>query len=220
RRRNRKRTDPRAMVSDARRTVRIQRARSRIPLDLKKEIEIALFALVYLGVAKAGLTLDAVNRFAALVWPSSGLALAVLLLGGLRLWPGVFWGALAVNLWQGAPVGVASGIAIGNALQAVLGAYVVRRWGELEKTFEGVRHVFALIFGAALLSTLVGATFGVASLGVGGLVETARNGYVTWRVWWIGDALGDLIVGALFLSWAHAERIELERAKRAEAALL
>ena len=209
------------MIGDARPSVRIERERARaFRLDFRNEIEIALLALAYVAVAKAGLTLDAVNRFAALVWPPSGLALAALLLGGTRLWAGVFWGALAINLWQGAPIGVASGIAVGNALQAVVGAYVMRRWGAFERSFENVRHVFALTLGAALLSTLVGATFGVASLAIGGSVDTAQHASVTWRVWWIGNALGDLIVGAFLLSWARAERVELGRARRAEAALL
>ena len=57
----------------------------------------------YVVVARLGLMVDPVNGFATLVWPSTGLALAALLLQGSSLWPGVWLGAFAVNCWAGAP---------------------------------------------------------------------------------------------------------------------
>src|SRR5260221_2518223 len=49
---------------------------------------IALFA-IYFSTAKLGLSLDAVSRFATLIWLPSGIAAAALLLFGYRLWPGI-----------------------------------------------------------------------------------------------------------------------------------
>ena len=87
----------------------------------------ALLALVYVGIARFGLMMDAVAGFATLVWPPTGIALAALLLFGLRLWPAVTLGAFLVNFWIGASVPVASGIAVGNTLEALAAAYALRR---------------------------------------------------------------------------------------------
>src|SRR5690349_8789936 len=81
----------------------------------------SLFA-IYVVTAKLGLRLDAVSGFATLVWPPTGIALAALVLFGRRLWPAIAAGALVVNWTMGAPLVVALGIAVGNTLEAVVGA--------------------------------------------------------------------------------------------------
>jgi signal transduction histidine kinase len=181
--------------------VRATPARRDLPLG------ILVLAILYTGVAKLGLSLDAVSGFATLVWPSTGLALAALLLFGSALWPGVLLGAWAVNVWAGAPVVVALGLAIGNTLEALLGAYVMRRLARFERTFDSLRHVLGLILGAAGASTLVSATIGVTTLCLGGIVRSAPQAVETWRAWWVGDILGDLVVAPLLLTWIGTPRV-------------
>src|SRR5690242_10798064 len=87
---------------------------------------LTLFA-IYFSTARVGLSLDAVSRFATLVWLPSGTALAALLLFGYRLWPAILLGAFLVNLFNGAPLLVAVGIAIGNTLEALVGTFLLKR---------------------------------------------------------------------------------------------
>ena len=179
---------------------------------------IAILAVVYTGLAKLGLGLDAVSGFATLVWPPTGLATASLLLFGSRLWPGVFLGAWIVNVWVGAPIGTALGIGIGNTLEAVLGAYALRHFAGYRRTLDSLRLVLVLL-GASALSTLVSATFGVASLALAGIVHSAHQAIETWRAWWVGDVLGDLVVAPLLLTWARAGERGTPRAGRVAEAL-
>lgn len=165
-------------------------------------VEIALVLVVYVFVGRAGLMLGAVSRFATLVWVPSGLSLAALLLLGYRVAPAVFLGAFITNAWTGASVPVALLIATGNTLEAILGAYAMRRAG-VRSTLEGLRHVLALIVPAAMVSTLVSATVGVGSLTLGHVVSHDRF-WETWRAWWIGDVLGDLVVTPFLLTYAQA----------------
>ena len=88
---------------------------------------IGALAAVYFLTATFGLSLGAVGGFATAVWPPTGIALASLLLFGTRLWPGVALGAYLVNTVSGAPPVSAAGIALGNTLEALLGAYLLRR---------------------------------------------------------------------------------------------
>src|SRR5206468_5804880 len=89
--------------------------------------QVAALTVIYAIVARLSLRLDPVSGFASFVWPPTGLALAALLLFGPRLWPGIALGAVIANAWNGAPLLVACGIGLGNTLEAVLGAYVLRR---------------------------------------------------------------------------------------------
>lgn len=162
---------------------------------------VVVVAVVYVVAARAGLQLDAVSGFATLVWPPTGIALAVLLLGGYRLWPGIFAGALIANVWTGAPIVVAIGIATGNTFEALLGSYALKRVPGFRLSLDRVIDALALIVLAAGLATLVSASIGVASLRLGGIVARA-DVMETWRSWWLGDAIGALLVAPPILVWA------------------
>ena len=169
-------------------------------------------------MARLGLQLDPVGRFATFVWPPTGLSLAALLLFGRNLWPGIFIGAAVINLWTGAPPLVAAGIALGNTLEAVLGEYVLRHIPGFRLSLDRLVDTLALI-GVALTSTLMSATIGVASLYAGGLIAGAHFGE-TWSAWWQGDVLGDLVVAPFLLTWASARWYKASARRAAEAAAL
>src|SRR5688572_8634442 len=101
-------------------------------------------AAIYIVAARLGLLMDAVAGFATLVWAPSGIALAALLLFGRRLWPGVAAGAFIANLWTGAPIFVAFGIAFGNTLECVIAVSLLARFG-FRASFARLRDVLLLI---------------------------------------------------------------------------
>jgi len=162
-------------------------------------------AALYLLAARLGLALDPVSGFATVVWPATGIALAAILLFGNRVAPGVFLGALSANLFAGAPLAVALAIGIGNATEAIVGAALLKRIPGFSMTLERFTSVIALITGAAMLSTLISATVGVASLYAGGIVQPSRV-VATWRAWWVGDMVGALLITPLILVWSTAPR--------------
>ena len=185
---------------------------------LRYALAIAALAIVYLVAARAGLMMDAVGGFATLVWAPSGLALATLLILGPGLWPGVFIGAFLANVLTGAPVPVALGIGVGNTLEPVLAVYALRRIPGFQVSLERLPDVIGLIVLAAGLSTMVSATIGVASLHLGGIVSDGQLGE-TWRAWWLGDLIADLVVAPVLLVWATGPR-KLDSKRRVEALAL
>src|SRR5207244_11368401 len=82
-------------------------------------------AAIYFAAGKLGLSLAFVHASATAVWPPTGIALAVLLLFGTRVWPGVLIGAFLVNVTTAGSAVSSAGIAIGNTLEALLAAYLV-----------------------------------------------------------------------------------------------
>ena len=163
-------------------------------------LQIAIVALAYIVAARIGLSLDAVGGFATVVWPASGIALASLLLGGFRLWPAIAIGAFTANYLSGATPFAAVGIAIGNTMEALVGAYLLRKVPMFRPQLDRVRDVLALMFLAAGVSTLISATIGVTTLLAFDLIPPAGYGE-TWLAWWLGDAIGDILVAPLILVW-------------------
>ncbi|HEX5577617.1 MAG TPA: MASE1 domain-containing protein [Gemmatimonadaceae bacterium] len=182
-------------------------------------IRIALVAAAYTSAALLGLQLDAVSGFASLVWPASGIALAALLIGGRQYWLAVAIGAFAGNFIAGAPFLTSLGIAAGNSGAAVLGAAWLRKVPGFDHSLRRVRDVVALIILAAVGSTIVSATVGVSVLTVSGIVQAGAFGE-TWRAWWVGDTIGDLVVAPLILVWATWKPQSTSRRRLAEASAL
>lgn len=181
--------------------------------------QVGAVVILYVLAALAGLRLDAVSGFASLVWPPTGIAIAAVLLAGGRIWPAIFIGALVANFVTGAPLLVAAGIATGNTLEAVIGAYALRRVPGFRLSLESLRDVFALIVFGAALSAMISATIGVSTLYFAGLVVPQRLAE-TWRTWWVGDAIGALLVAPVILVWATRPRFNLPARGLIEAGLL
>ncbi len=179
---------------------------------------ITALAVAYAVAARAGLLLDAVGGLATLVWAPTGISLAALLLGGSSLWPGVALGAFVANVWAGAPAELALPIAVGNTLEALAGATLLRAAG-FRPELDRIRDVLLLVFGAAVATTAVSATVGATALSWSGRVEPGRFAE-SWRTWWIGDALGDLVVAPMLLAWGSSRRQRIRAARIAEATAL
>jgi integral membrane sensor domain MASE1 len=164
---------------------------------------IAAIAAVYYGAAKLGLSLAFETESVTAVWPPTGIALAAVVFWGYRVWPGVALGAFLANAFTDVPLYTALGITAGNTLEALVGAYLLSRV-DFRPSLERVRDVMALVVLGGVISTMVSATIGSASLLVGNEIDAA--GFDTaWRTWWLGDMGGDIVVApALLIAAAHA----------------
>ena len=166
---------------------------------------IAAVALAYLAAARFGLSLAFGTKQVTAVWPPTGLALAALLLLGRGLWPGIALGAFAANAMADEPLSAAAGIAAGNTLEALAGATLLWAVAGFRPSLDRVKDVLALLLVAAA-SSAISASIGVATLVLHGLVPADAAAQV-WRLWWVGDAMGDLLVAPFLLAWLSDPRM-------------
>ena len=181
-------------------------------------VRIGLLALVYFIAGRIGLSLDPVGGFATVVWPPAGIALAALLLYGSKLWPGVFIGALLVNISSGAPALAAIAMAAGNTLEAVAATLFLRKLTSFYVGLATVRDVLALVLAAAA-STVIAASIGVFALGATNTIASEQFASA-WIAWWIGDTVGILAFTPLVLTWAIRPLRTLDRRTAVEAAAI
>ncbi len=184
-------------------------------------VKLALVAGAYFATAKLGLQLAFAHASITAVWPPTGIALAALVVWGPRMWPGVALGAALANATTGnPPIESVLGITVGNTLEALVGAYLLVNVAQFRPSLDRVRDVLALALLAGGLSTMVSATIGVASLWLGGQIGGIGDVPSAWRVWWLGDLGGDLLVAPVLLVLASGARPSRDRGRMAEAALL
>jgi signal transduction histidine kinase len=143
------------------------------------------------------------------VWPAFGIALAVVLGYGVRVWPAIAASAFVVALQSPVPVLTAAGQAAGATLAVVTGAIVLRGTRGFDPALARLRGALAFIvvaFAGALIS---------ASIGVYSLYETGVQAYTgigsAWLIYWLGDATGALLVTPLVFTFPTPLRLQTNR---------
>ena len=174
--------------------------------------------VLYFVAGKLALKLAFLNASASPVWPSAGIALAALLLLGYRAWPAVFLGAFLVNFATAGTIGTSLGIAVGNTLEAVCGAWLVNRFAGGASVFEGAGRVFKFALAVAL-STILSPCFGLTSLALGGFASWSDYNQI-WLTWWLGDVTGDLVITPLVVLWCQGTTRRWTRGEIVEVSLL
>src|SRR5213596_2012131 len=179
---------------------------------------IGIVTIVYFIAGKLGLSLAFLHASASPVWPSAGIALAVLLLLGYRIWPAILVGAFLVNATTAGNVATSLAIAAGNTLEAVCGAWLVNRFAGGTSVFDRPQGVFKFAL-AAVVSTIVSPFFGVTSLALGGFADWANYSAI-WLTWWLGDATGDLLIAPLIILWSVASKRRWNNSQAVEVGVL
>ncbi len=108
-------------------------------------------------------------------------------------------------------------IAIGNTLEYLF-AYLALRWFfHIQLELNRVRDVTALLITSVISPTVA------ASAGVFGVWLVNKNTYEgalkTWGAWWLGDAIGLLIVTPFVLLWSKADNRQVFKTRPIESAV-
>ena len=165
-------------------------------------------ALAYYCASEFRYVFSISTTYASIIFPASGVALASILLFGYRVWPGVWLGNILLNHLMGDLSGNLSEqiisalpvlfIATGASLQAISGAYLVRRFAGFPQAFINGKQIFSFLFYGAVISALVNSTLSISMLFLIGRISL-DEALVSWSTWWLGDCLGIFIFTPLVL---------------------
>ncbi len=169
-------------------------------------IQIILVAVAYFLGGKIGLTFAEIQPNTTAFWPPTGIGIAVLLVLGFRIWPGIFLGAFFIELSENLPVSVSLGICLGNTLEALIGAMLIQKL--IGKGYLSSAKSILLLVVSMLIASFCSATIGVGSLLVGGLIED-KIIHELWYTWSLADLFGGILLVPFILSWAKPPDIKM-----------
>ncbi len=164
-------------------------------------LELAAIAAGYFGLAVSGLLAPSINPTATPLWPPTGLALALLLLRGYRIWPAIVVGSFLSEAVVTGSLFESACIAVGTPVTALAGAWSLRRWSDGRETLAtpvGIAKFTLITFG---VTAVISSVFALTGLVLANDVGFA-NPLATWTLWWLADATGTVIVAPVILLWA------------------
>ncbi len=179
--------------------MRIMRRRILL-FDREAIVRDVCIAILFLISGKFGLEVTSLYSGAGPVWAPAGIALASFLLFGYQVWPGVLVGAFIVNVGSVADIWASLGIALSNMLGGMVGAYMVGRYANGKEVFNQGASIINFAIVGAMLSAMVSATLGVVSLTLFRFSSWSNFGSL-WMSWWLGDAVGDVVVAPFIVLW-------------------
>jgi len=165
----------------------------------REGVTLAAVAIVYFLLAKAGLEFASINPSASPIWPSTGFAIAAVLLLGYRVVPAVFAGAVLANATTAGTIATSVAIGLGNTAECLLVGYLVKAWSGGSATFDTPTRV-ALFALACLFPTAISATIGATTLAATGFAADSEI-LELWLTWWMGDLAGALVVSPFLVLW-------------------
>lgn len=162
-----------------------------------------LTAITYAAGSQLALELIEMSGLSGVFFIPAGITVAFLLrLPRHRWWVVLAGAAIAeatMDLLAGLSPAATAGFVAANTIEPLIGALVVARF-TTELDLARLRHVWVFLVGAVLIGPAVGAL-----LGAGANRLLGGDDFLTtfWQ-WWLGDALGVLIIGSAILVWGSS----------------
>jgi diguanylate cyclase (GGDEF)-like protein len=145
----------------------------------------------------------------SILWVAA-VGMAVALVEGPRVAVPLLAAFTAIGLWHRLPMAGALGLALGQTLAAVVGAWLVGQLARGPRAFEHAPHVLTYAAIVALVSAPIGAVAGVATWvsyrgAAPGDVEAAA------LAWWSGTLAAQVAVTPALVLWALRPKLSLTR---------
>lgn len=137
---------------------------------------------------------------ASIFFLSSGIALAAVLIGGRSYFWAVWLGALVANLLIGTPFWAGVVMAFGSALAAFAGAWLITRQGRFNVELPSQQNMIHVVALGGFAGSAASALIGITTLLLNGSLSPGN--YLPSLIhWWMGDALGVILMTPLILVW-------------------
>lgn len=184
-------------------------------MTFQTPLRVLLAALAYFASARIGYAL-AIPQGIAVIWPPSGIMLALLVMSDRDEWPTLLAGGIAGSMisdWlSGYSLGASSLAAAANTTESLAAALVLTWRLDRRLILTTLKGLARLLLACAVISNGLTAMLGATML----YFRFHGDFGHAWFVWWVGDGLGMIIVAPVVLAWLTA----LERFQKVEPRVL
>jgi PAS domain S-box-containing protein len=163
-------------------------------------LDLSIVVAVYIGLDELVAFLSPTDAAEPLLWPPTGLAIALILLLGYRIWPAILAGSFFPCILAVRSPLESGCIGVGTVAGAFAGAWLISRWSDGRRTFDTPNGVvrFAVVSAA---SSMIAATIVLPALILTDKPILSES-LVSWAICWLGDIAGTLVIAPTVLLWS------------------
>jgi diguanylate cyclase (GGDEF)-like protein len=184
--------------------------------DSRLIIEIIAIAIIYVATAKVGQTFSIPPGNITPIWIPSGIMLALVVLRGYGIWPGIFFGAVIGNVWAYFDSESLSSVMLslfasfsngfGDVISALIAVFMLKRKCGTTNPFAGIPNFVTFLLYGAVIGPFISAFMGVGSLAIGGFLpwDDCIEALITW---WVGDGVGALLIAPAILIFTFKGKV-------------
>lgn len=154
-----------------------------------------------------------------ILWPASGLVLAVVLIGGRRYIWGVLLGSILLHAPFKESFFLIAGISLANVTQLFVGSWLLTQNDRSVVLLNTLRDYLRLIILGGFVASLFAALIAATVLCLAGLISFADY-FINVLRWWMGNSLGIVLITPLILAWWQKNPHPLTSQQQVEAVLL
>jgi signal transduction histidine kinase/CheY-like chemotaxis protein len=186
--------------------------------DLRSDLlRSALFALAYFVGAELAYAVSLGSSVGGTFWPPAGIALGTLLVSPRRLWPQLLAAGAIANFVSdqvhGQTLAASLVFIVANLGEPLVGAFLLRRFFTGPVTLTRLPEIVALALVVVFVSAPLGAVIGAFS--AQWWTQDAPGFAAGWRTWWVGDAVGALVLAPavvrVITDWRQAGNVPASR---------
>jgi PAS domain S-box-containing protein len=155
----------------------------------------------YFGLTELARLLPAMNPAATPLWPPTGFALALVLLGGYRIWPAILAGPLSLYLIADRSPLECGSVAFATVLAALAGTWLIVRYSNGRETFDTPSGIAKFAIIAFAPTAVIGSSIVLAGLIVAETLDHS-DALVTWSTLWLADAAATVVIAPVLVLWA------------------
>lgn len=177
---------------------------------------IIVLAFLYAISGLAGLYFSGEALNVTPIWPPLGVAVAILYLRGMQLWPGILLGEISLQLLLGFSFQSYYNVILSNLLSGIAVALILRN-SDFNPTLSRLKDLIILLVPAGLSAVLINGLVGaIPSIFFGKYHLEWISGFTSLFLWVAGDYLSVLLITALILHWTCSGREAWSRAQAGE----
>lgn len=169
-------------------------------MSAKRVMKILGAAAVYFALGWIGRKTDLLGTGPSPIWPPSGYALSLLILGGFEYLPSIVLGAGGLLLLQlHDPIAI-TGFTLADVTEPLVGAWLLAGQRRFDPSFRRLSDAILFVL-AAVACTTAGALMGTLALRLSGTVSWSEMG-TAWFHWWVPNVVSVLTLTPVFLTFS------------------
>ena len=180
---------------------------------------VVMLALACYLAVELGLQFTFLSPHVSLFNLATGVGVGALIVYGIRYWPGVLLGVTFGYYLNQEAASLAVAVATGVTLEAVVSAYILKRFFHLDNSLEYIPDILKLLLISGSIVTVLGATYLSMTLLAFGKAGPAELGFI-WINSLLGKITGIALITPFVMVWSQKLDYEEDWSKVLELACM